>query len=209
MIKQLIAYSLQLLEANLDACAKPTRSSTRYKLQAISSRSGFTLIETLVSITILVMAVAGPMSLAAQSLATAFYARDQITAFHLAQEAIEVIRAQRDANALQIITSGATVDLLAGIPNTTGQPFTVDTITRAMTECTGTCAPLRNNGELYGYGVGGTWADTRFTRTVRATIVDVAGDEVRISVEVRWQTGVYAERSFTISENVYRWISAS
>ena len=47
---------------------------------------GFTLIETLVAISLLMVAIVAPMSLTARSLATAYYARDQITAFHLAQK---------------------------------------------------------------------------------------------------------------------------
>src|SRR3989344_5745503 len=66
---------------------------------SISSR-GFTLIETLVAVTLLSVAITAPMSLTTRSLAAAYYARDQITAFHLAQEAIESVRHARDHNIL-------------------------------------------------------------------------------------------------------------
>ena len=76
-----------------------------------------------------------------------------------------------------------------------------------MTACiSGTCGKLRNNGSLYGYGVGGNWADTRFTRTVRVSMVDGGTDEIEVLVEVRWRSGAYQERSFTIAENLYRWV---
>lgn len=171
-------------------------------------QKAFTLIETLVAVSLLVVSVAAPMTLAAQSISSAFYARDQVTAFHLAQEAIEAIRAVRDGNALQN-AQGVSVDLLEGIPNTNGQPFIVDTLAAAedaMELCSGTCDPLRSDGEFYGYGIGGSWQDTRFTRTVRAEFVNGNTDEVKISVEVRWQTGRFQERSFTIHENLYRWV---
>jgi prepilin-type N-terminal cleavage/methylation domain-containing protein len=168
-------------------------------------QSGFTLIESLVAITILVVAIAAPMSLASQSLSSAYYARDQITAFHLAQEAIETIRSSRDGNILENLQSGTAEDLLSGIPSTTGQPFTVDTRSNTMQLCGATCPPLSSNGEFYAYGSGSPWVPTRFTRTVRVQSLDPAGDEVLVSVEVRWRTGAFQERAFTLSENMYRW----
>jgi len=167
---------------------------------------GFTLIETMVAISLLVVSVAAPMSLAVRSLSSAFYARDQVTAFHLAQEAIESIRIVRDGNALRAV-QGASVDLLAGIPSTQGFPFTVDTRNNAMSLCDPAgCEPLYNNGEFYGHESGSGWEVTRFTRTVTANEVDENGDEIKVSVEVRWKSGTFQERSFTISENLYKWV---
>ena len=54
----------------------------------MTMKKGFTLIETLVAVSLLTVAIVAPMTLTARSLSAAYYARDQITAFHLAQEAI-------------------------------------------------------------------------------------------------------------------------
>jgi len=79
----------------------------------------------------------------------------------------------------------------------------------------GTCRPLQTNsdagGTLYGYESG--WTPTIFTRTLTVCYVQSAGgcnatksDEVQITSEVSWRTGSFQPRTFTISENLYRWI---
>jgi type II secretory pathway pseudopilin PulG len=59
--------------------------------QAKNSKSGFTLIETFVAITVLVIAVLGPMTLLSRALQEARYVRDVITATYLAQEGVELM----------------------------------------------------------------------------------------------------------------------
>jgi prepilin-type N-terminal cleavage/methylation domain-containing protein len=171
--------------------------------------SGFTLIETLVAVTLLTVAVIAPITLTAQSLQTAFYARDQITAFYLAQEAIEAIRSILDGQILQITqTANASgLNIFGPIP-LSNQPFTVDArianSSGAITSCSGTCPPLQTDGTLYGYQSG--WSNSNFTRTVKAAFVGAGQDEIRITVTVTWQTGAYQVRTFSISENLYRWV---
>jgi len=181
------------------------------------SARGFTLIETLVAVTLLTLAIGAPMALTSKSLAAAYRARDQITAFHLAQEAIETVRHVRDHNILMIAV-GEDVDLLDGIltEDDDSQVFTVDTtesIENAidLNGCpSGECPPLQINSddELYGYGTG--WRDTRFTRTVSAETIreeDGVPQEVKITAAVSWQTGSFEVQTVEISENLYRWVS--
>ena len=78
------------------------RTTARHISTTKTSQAGMTLIETLVAITILTVAIVSPMSLTMQSLSASYYARDQVIAFNLAQEAIESLRARRDANILHI-----------------------------------------------------------------------------------------------------------
>jgi len=57
---------------------------------------GFTLIETLIAVTILTFAVSGPLYTAGRALVAAEIARDQLVASYLAQEGVESVRAMRD-----------------------------------------------------------------------------------------------------------------
>lgn len=184
------------------------------KMKRTSSR-GFTLVETLVAVMLLSVAVVAPMSLASRSLGSAYYARDQITAFYLAQEAIEALRSIRDSQILIIAGSSSGVPDIFGLIPHQNEPFTVDgrkgDASTAIALCNGTCPPLQTDNTLYGYpGVGddpNLWTPTHFTRTIHAYAIPGSTDEIRVTVTVAWQTGSIQERSFTISENMYRWVN--
>lgn len=187
------------------------RTATHFKYL---ESAGFTLIETLVAVSLLSVAIVAPMTLTAKSLASAYYARDQITAFYLAQEAIEALRSIRDSQILQISQSpsGASINIFGPLVEkglTNGAPFTIDARlndpVQAIAPCSGTCSPLQTNGTLYGHDP--AWAPTYFTRTVRASFVGGGQDEVRITVTVTWQTGAFQIRTFSISEDLYRWVN--
>jgi type II secretory pathway pseudopilin PulG len=68
----------------------------------MNSKKGLTMVETLVAISILTIAVIGPLGIIAQALHTSYYTRDQMTAHYLAQEAIEYVRNLRDMQSIAI-----------------------------------------------------------------------------------------------------------
>jgi Tfp pilus assembly protein PilV len=59
---------------------------------------GFTVIEALVAITILLLGVLGPLSVATRGITDGMIAKNQIVALGLAQEGVELIRAKIDSN---------------------------------------------------------------------------------------------------------------
>lgn len=61
---------------------------------------GFTIVETLVAVSILLVVIVGPLTIASQGLHNAVFANEQTTAVFLAQEAIEVVQELRDRVAL-------------------------------------------------------------------------------------------------------------
>ena len=73
------------------------------------------MVEALVAIAVLTIGVIGPLTLLAGAIANANYAKNQITAFFLAQEAQELVINQRDQNILKGKNSGQSQ--IDGSPN--------------------------------------------------------------------------------------------
>ncbi|MEK7184741.1 MAG: prepilin-type N-terminal cleavage/methylation domain-containing protein [Patescibacteria group bacterium] len=75
---------------------------------------GFTIIETLVAITILMISIAGPLTIAQKGLTASIYARDQITASYLSQELMEKIKNDKRSIWSTIVSdcSGSSVELV-------------------------------------------------------------------------------------------------
>lgn len=161
--------------------------------------AGFTLIETFVAISVLLLSLSGPLSLAASSLQSAYYARDQITAFYLAQEGVEYIRAKRDQNYL---VSPANA-WLTGISDCVDAVCNVDFPNFTHAVCTsGSCPALKYNAST-GLFTASSGNDSPFRREV--TIQTVSADEVSVRVRIFWMSQ-NIQRSFEIRENLLNWI---
>lgn len=70
------------------------------------SKAGFTLIETVVALSIILAGVLGPVYLITKSIATGPFSKNKLTALNLAQEGIELVREWRDNNVICDIKSG-------------------------------------------------------------------------------------------------------
>lgn len=167
-----------------------------------SSQQGFTLIETMVAISVLVIALSAPLTLASQSLFASVYAKDQVTASYLAQEAIEVVREKRDNNFLNIINGASGVSWLDSIPQ--GEYFSVDVAQDSIVACGTSCksTALNNNGAFYTYQSG---TATRFSREVFVSVFP-GGDEARVTATVYWTTGAFREQSVVVEEHIFNWV---
>jgi prepilin-type N-terminal cleavage/methylation domain-containing protein len=98
-----------------------------------NSKRGFTLIETLVAVTILSAAVAGPMVLSIKSIGSASVSQDQLVAFYLGQEVVEYVRNVRDTN---LIKSNGWLDRLSDCKGANGSAGCyIDVINDSITDC--------------------------------------------------------------------------
>jgi prepilin-type N-terminal cleavage/methylation domain-containing protein len=165
-------------------------------------QKGFTLVETLVAISILVLAVVGPMTIAARGLQGAFFAKEQLAATYLAQEGVEFMRMQRDQYALA--NRGTGNDNWAGsLPAhcKTGAGCGIDIRTMGVVECATTSGcVLRYDASAPGgvdrgmYTHSGSYGFSPYTRTI--LIQDMNGssndsDEVLVTARVSWQSGLF------------------
>jgi prepilin-type N-terminal cleavage/methylation domain-containing protein len=69
--------------------------------KTLSSQSGFTLVEVLVAITLLLMVIVGPLQILSRTNNSTAFATEQMTAWFLAQEGLELAQQARDGYILQ------------------------------------------------------------------------------------------------------------
>lgn len=167
----------------------------------IKNNKGFTLVETLVAISILSLSILATFTAVQSGLAKSSYAKDQITAFFLVQESMEYIRNIRDENALLNIADGGSrnwLDRVAGSPSdpcSTGKTCRLDSYLGQLYDCAsdigGTCLYLNQNSSsmLFGYTSGVGWSQSKFKREIKLDPVVGTSDEVIITVTVTWAEG--------------------
>lgn len=70
-------------------------------MNTFSTQGGFSLVETLVAITLLLLVIVGPMTIVSSSARSTSFSSEQVTAFFLAQEGAELVQKARDDLQLQ------------------------------------------------------------------------------------------------------------
>jgi len=195
----------------------------KFKFMMHNNKRGFTLLETLIAISILVTAIVGPLTLAAQTIRAQQVAKDNLIAANLAQEGIELVRNYRSNNILQWrIARAAADDPLSIHPldhwvdgmddcfNASGCGIDADVLISAavLPSCSALddCALGFDTASLlYTHctpGVGDCVA-TPFNRAVRIENI-VSNQEVRVRVTVSW-SGILGSRSLEATSHLLNW----
>ncbi len=160
------------------------------------NNAGFTLIETFIAITILIIAMAGPLTLVTKGLSISKIAKSQITSMYLAQEAIEYIRNIRDNNILNERS------WTYGLTDCIGSKCKIDSPNESIDSCSNDCENLKYNSSSYLFGYS-TGDESRFRREVQITEI-TANKELEIVVNMFWIGGPN-EHQFTIKERLFNW----
>lgn len=192
---------------------KSMRMPVSCQLSAVNYSRGFTLVETLVAITILTIALAGPFVVAQSSYSAAATSRDQLTGSYLAQDGLEYVRSIRDANYLAVYPARPdSVSWLNGLSSCMAPNVcTVDaTGSVGPSVCSdGACAsrPLNlSSAGLYNQSsVSSTNVPTKFVRKVQITQASGYPNEATVTVTVTWTA---AHRTFTktASDHIFNWL---
>lgn len=169
-------------------------------------KNGFTLVETLVAITILLLAITGAASAIQTGISSFTFSKDQIIAFYLAQEGFEQVRNIRNENSLKHQNWLTGISGNPSDPCYFGNACTVDPVnSNVATRCSsgvGNCPALRQNATTGFYGYNATWPATIFRREI--VLTQINSNEISILVTVNWSKGL-ASRQFRARENILNW----
>ncbi len=190
-----------------------------------SHKKGFTLLETLVAVSLLMIAIVGPLTIAQKSVKTSSYTKNRVTAYYLAQDALEFLRNIRDTNSLrgfdwnrlllaysaclegvgsgkcdiESLNSPDTVVLNPGTSQSTGNII--------LFPCAVTCPNLTFFSSFGYYGhLPGT--ESQFRREITITPLNTSPDnrELLIRVDVIWNESILGgEKKISLYDEVYDW----
>lgn len=163
--------------------------------------TGFTLVETLVAVSILSISILAGFTAVQGSLRNSSLTKDQITAFFLAQEGVEYVKNIRDENALyNLANPGSPRNWLYGLtesgnPCFFGNVCRIDSYAKQAVFCgtaDGDCPNLNQSISgstigLFAYTAG--WSTSRFKRELK--FQSITANEVYLNVRITWtQAGI-------------------
>lgn len=183
------------------------------KINSLQKNRAFTLVETLVSISIFTVSLLGIMSILASGISSTNYAKKKMTAVYLAQEGIEYIRNVRDTKLLygnetaiakwqqfQASTASCTSE---GNPCKVGISSSGDI---SISRCGGSNGPCK----LYINTAGGydvePGVDSGFSRKVWREVVPGPDERMKVFSQVEWTQGS-GQKKILFSEDLYQWIA--
>lgn len=185
------------------------------KLKKITK--GFTLIEMLVAVLLLITAIAGPLTIASKGITASIVAKDQVTAFNLAQDAVEYIRFRRDTNKLAgnpwLTGLEGCLDIkgchLDSTENDPVLPVTCPTegcVTRALRYDITNHRYTHANQSTANCNAASGVCTTIFRRIVFITTpVNGNADEAAVTVQMLWSDQANITREIVVRENMLDW----
>src|SRR4030042_4662401 len=148
------------------------------------SEQGFTLIEVLLAISVIVTTLVGLTTLLSLRISSLIPAKSKIIAVNLAQEGVEIVRTIRDNNWLlyrEQITDPIDPHPELWLSGMAAGTYRVQYNGSGLLPASETSHLYKNSNGFYQYSTG---TQTPFTR--RIVIENVSADEIRVASEVSW-----------------------
>ena len=179
-------------------------------LQHSCCRRGFTLVETLVAVSIFSVSVITLIAFLATNLSNTGYAKNKMIATYLAQEGIEYIRNMRDTYVLYPTNNGGWSSFKAKIsPCTSSNGCGYDkSVAENSSGSIFQCSEHASGCKLFkddsgGYGRDTVGDDSGFTSIISQETI--GSEEVKIIVTVAWEQGTMSY-DITLSEDLFNWV---
>lgn len=177
-------------------------------IQHKNSNRGFSLIETIVGIAILLIGITPPLLLVYRTLQATEIARDQVIATYLAEEGMEYVRFVRDTNVLHgnawlnklnVCSNGTPCDINDIMNNPISGPSPVK-------NCSGDpCSALEFDTATGRYVSSGGDYETIFHRSITIDDTTYGPDEADVIVDVNWQPRIGSAKTTTLKEHLFNW----
>ncbi|MCU0660371.1 MAG: hypothetical protein MUD00_02040 [Candidatus Pacebacteria bacterium] len=184
-----------------------------------NTASGFTIIETLVALSLFTFAILGLIVITSQGISDVNFAKNKLTASYLSQEGIETVRSIRDSRVLageswQAIFS---TNALTGLGNCTvtaqSNGCDIDAYTLAIDTCATAsragCGPLHYDSATGAFriaSIGQSFPASAFNRVI--SLSEVSPQEVRVTSTVTWDQGTN-QKSVTMTETLFNWATVT
>jgi prepilin-type N-terminal cleavage/methylation domain-containing protein len=160
-------------------------------------KKGFTVIEVMVALFIIVTGIVGISGLLSQTVASSSLVSSKLIAGYLAQEGIEIVRNIRDSNWLEQRSEPA-IFWDQGIPVGNWEADYQSISLSSPFAGSGSYLKIGNSNGLYSYSAGQT---TKFKRKIT---INKDTDVIMITVTVFWDEK-RKNQSFVVKENLYNW----
>lgn len=151
---------------------------------------GFTLLEALVAVSILMVAVVAPITISQKGLSSAIYTKNYMLASYLAQDAMEYIKNQRDNISIKNNSDWRSLDFFNNCLayDIIGDAYChIDTINNDIENGPGVVLKMDSVNGFYGYK--DSWNDTDFSRKISIKLDPNNNnniDEALVQITVSW-----------------------
>ena len=169
-----------------------------------SKSRGFTLVETLIAVSIFTVSILGLLSVLTQGSINSKYAKQKLVASYLAQEGIEYVRNMRDTYVLydeNFVQFRNKLNSCTDINNACGFDLTFPHDIKGCNQIND-CKLYINNGGGYDTLSSGTYSG--FVRKVWKENVGTGQDHIKIHSDVSWVQGS-GSRNIRFTEDLFDW----